>query len=103
MNATPCTSPGRIPSFAYTAFSEALIRSRNLLWLWTLIQGYMTKAWNPTFQFLTVTKTLILVLPTDVGIGENKGCRWKEIRFEASQRARLAHNMTLSERDLLCT
>jgi hypothetical protein len=63
----------------------------------------MTKAWNPTFQFLTVTKTLILVLPTDVGIGENKGCRWKEIRFEASQRARLAHNMTPSERDLLCT
>ena len=66
----------------------------------------MEDAWM-MFQLLTarlrVTETFILVLPANTGIGENNGCRWKEIRFEASQHPRLAHNMTPSERDLLCT
>ena len=66
----------------------------------------MEDAWM-MFQLLTaclrVTETFILVLPAYTRIGENNGCRWKEIRFEASQHPRLAHNMTPSERDLLCT
>jgi hypothetical protein len=66
----------------------------------------MEDAWMK-FQLLTaslrVTETFILVLPANTGIGENNGCRWKEIRFEASQHPRLAHNMTPSEHDLLCT
>ena len=66
----------------------------------------MEDAWM-MFQLLTarlrVTETFILVLLANTGIGENNGCRWKEIRFEASQHPRLAHNMTPSEHDLLCT
>lgn len=66
----------------------------------------MEDAWM-MFQVLTtclqVTETFVLVLLANTGIGENKGCRWKEIRFEALEHPRLAHNITPLESDLLCT
>ena len=66
----------------------------------------MEDAWM-MFQLLTarlrLIETFILVLLANTRTGKNNGCRWKEIRFEASQHPRLAHNMTPLERDLLCT
>jgi hypothetical protein len=45
---------------------------------------------------LRVAETFILVLPTEI-----EGGRWKEIRFNASQRARLVQNMMPLELGLL--
>lgn len=58
----------------------------------------MLQCWTECFP---VAETIILVLPTDIGVGEYKGCIWKDIRFAVSQRARLAQNMTPRDLDLL--